>query len=65
VSFLIIRFWVLYQHANIVIAIVKTADAARDQLDLIQSRTDCCLVIDGESLQVGFHSEWFLACLDL
>jgi phospholipid-translocating ATPase len=31
---------------------VKTPDQARDQLDFLQSKLDCCLVIDGESLQV-------------
>ena len=32
---------------------VKTSDEARDQLEFLQSKLDCCLVIDGESLQVG------------
>ena len=31
---------------------VKTADEVRDQLEFLQSKLDCCLVIDGESLQV-------------
>lgn len=31
---------------------VKTADQARDELEFLQSKLDCCLVIDGESLQV-------------
>jgi len=35
-------------------AIVKTSDQAKDQLDFLQSKLDCCLVIDGESLQVCF-----------
>ena len=33
-------------------AIVKTADAAKNELDFLQSKPDCCLVIDGESLQL-------------
>lgn len=32
--------------------IVKTSDEARDQLEFLQSKLDCCLVIDGDSLQV-------------
>ncbi|KII90096.1 hypothetical protein PLICRDRAFT_53206 [Plicaturopsis crispa FD-325 SS-3] len=31
---------------------LKTADQARDQLEFLQSKLDCCLVIDGESLQL-------------
>jgi phospholipid-translocating ATPase len=31
---------------------VKTSDEVRDQLEFLQSKLDCCLVIDGESLQV-------------
>lgn len=31
---------------------VKTADQARDELEFLQSKLDCCLVIDGDSLQV-------------
>lgn len=31
---------------------VKTTDQVRDQLEFLQSKLDCCLVIDGESLQV-------------
>ncbi|CEL59149.1 phospholipid-translocating ATPase [Rhizoctonia solani AG-1 IB] len=34
------------------IAKLKTPDQARDQLDFLQSKLDCCLVIDGESLQL-------------
>ncbi|KAG9009265.1 putative aminophospholipid-translocase [Tulasnella sp. JGI-2019a] len=34
------------------VAKLKTADEARDQLELIESKPDCCLVIDGESLQL-------------
>lgn len=35
---------------------VKTSDEARDQLDFIVSKPDCCLVIDGDSLQVGLNN---------
>lgn len=31
---------------------VKTADEVRDMLDFLHAKLDCCLVIDGESLQV-------------
>ncbi|GAA95919.1 uncharacterized protein L969DRAFT_84487 [Mixia osmundae IAM 14324] len=31
---------------------LRTSSAARDQLDLLRSKRDCCLVIDGESLQL-------------
>ncbi|PPR03047.1 hypothetical protein CVT24_012435 [Panaeolus cyanescens] len=31
---------------------LKTADEVRDELELLQSKPDCCLVIDGESLQL-------------
>lgn len=31
---------------------VKTSDEVRDQLEFLQSKLDCCLVIDGDSLQV-------------
>ena len=31
---------------------VQTPQAARDELEFIQSKLDCCLVIDGESLQI-------------
>jgi phospholipid-translocating ATPase len=31
---------------------VKTSDEIRDQLDFLQNKLDCCLVIDGDSLQV-------------
>ncbi|GAB1525352.1 Putative aminophospholipid-translocase [Rhizoctonia solani] len=34
------------------IAKLKSPDQARDQLDFLQSKSDCCLVIDGESLQL-------------
>jgi phospholipid-translocating ATPase len=36
--------------------IVRTSDQARDQLEFLQSKLDCCLVIDGESLQVRSYS---------
>jgi len=32
---------------------VKTSDQVRDQLEFLQSKLDCCLVIDGESLQLS------------
>lgn len=31
---------------------LKTGDQIRDQLDFLQNKLDCCLVIDGESLQL-------------
>ena len=31
---------------------VQTADQLRDQLEFLQNKLDCCLVIDGDSLQV-------------
>jgi phospholipid-translocating ATPase len=31
---------------------LHTADQIRDQLDFLQNKLDCCLVIDGESLQL-------------
>ncbi|KAI0920746.1 hypothetical protein AcV5_010413 [Taiwanofungus camphoratus] len=34
------------------IAKLKTSDEVRDQLDFLQNKLDCCLVIDGESLQL-------------
>ncbi|KAF8651079.1 hypothetical protein AX16_004941 [Volvariella volvacea WC 439] len=34
------------------VAKLKTADEVRDQLEFLQSKLDCCLVIDGESLQL-------------
>ena len=33
---------------------VKTSDQARTELEFLQSKLDCCLVIDGESLQVRY-----------
>ncbi|KAJ7132851.1 hypothetical protein C8R43DRAFT_895194 [Mycena crocata] len=38
------------------VAKLKTSDEVRNQLEFLQSKLDCCLVIDGESLQL---------CLDL
>jgi phospholipid-translocating ATPase len=35
---------------------VRTADAAREQLEFLQSKLDCCLVIDGESLQLCINA---------
>ncbi len=32
--------------------VVQTQDQVRDMLDFLQAKLDCCLVIDGESLQV-------------
>ncbi|KAG2151082.1 uncharacterized protein EDB93DRAFT_1249573 [Suillus bovinus] len=32
--------------------VVKTSDQVRDELEFLQSKLDCCLVIDGESLQL-------------
>ncbi|KAG8902108.1 putative aminophospholipid-translocase [Tulasnella sp. 403] len=34
------------------VAKLKTSSEARDQLEFLQSKPDCCLVIDGESLQL-------------
>ncbi|EKM76179.1 hypothetical protein AGABI1DRAFT_122765 [Agaricus bisporus var. burnettii JB137-S8] len=34
------------------VAKLKTADQARDELEFLQSKLDCCLVIDGDSLQL-------------
>ena len=42
-------------HARLV---VKTAEEAQNELDFLQNKLDCCLVIDGESLQV---SSWTLS----
>ncbi|KIM23917.1 hypothetical protein M408DRAFT_332096 [Serendipita vermifera MAFF 305830] len=35
---------------------LKTSDAAREQLEFLQSKLDCCLVIDGESLQLCLNT---------
>ncbi|KDQ23925.1 hypothetical protein PLEOSDRAFT_1048673 [Pleurotus ostreatus PC15] len=34
------------------VAKLKTSDEIRDQLEFLQNKLDCCLVIDGESLQL-------------
>ncbi|KAK0538639.1 putative aminophospholipid-translocase [Tilletia horrida] len=34
------------------VAKLKTIDAAQDTIDFLRSKLDCCLVIDGESLQL-------------
>ncbi|KAF8841070.1 phospholipid-translocating P-type ATPase [Paxillus ammoniavirescens] len=34
------------------VAKLKTSDQARDELEFLQSKLDCCLVIDGDSLQL-------------
>jgi len=39
----------------IVLLLVKTAGEVRDELDFLQNKLDCCLVIDGESLQVPLY----------
>jgi phospholipid-translocating ATPase len=41
---------------------VQTADQARDQLEFLQIKLDCCLIIDGNSLQVGsfLKKTWYL-----
>lgn len=33
--------------------IVQTPDQVRDMLDFVHAKPDCCLVIDGGSLQVS------------
>ena len=40
---------VLFDHAR---HVVKTAEEAQQELDFLQNKLDCCLVIDVESLQV-------------
>jgi len=35
---------------------VKSPSQARDQLEFLSTKLDCCLVIDGESLQVSSYS---------
>ena len=40
--------------SDFVFPLVKTADEAKHQLEFLQAKLDCCLVIDGESLQVIF-----------
>lgn len=36
--------------------VVRTSDEVRDHLEFLQNKLDCCLVIDGESLQVLRHA---------
>ena len=36
--------------------VFKTAEEAQNELDFLQNKLDCCLVIDGESLQVRTFS---------
>nr|QBH67581.1 phospholipid-transporting ATPase [Ustilago esculenta] len=38
------------------VAKLRTPDAVRDMLDFLRSKLDCCLVIDGESLQLCLDS---------
>lgn len=42
--------------------VVKTSDQVRDELEFLQSKLDCCLVIDGESLQVRLSLDMYLCC---
>jgi phospholipid-translocating ATPase len=42
------------------VSTVKTSDQVRDQLEFLQSKLDCCLVIDGQSLQVCFTDFCFV-----
>lgn len=42
--------------------VVKTSDQVRDELEFLQSKLDCCLVIDGESLQVLLSLDTYLYC---
>ncbi|KAK8844583.1 hypothetical protein IAR55_006430 [Kwoniella newhampshirensis] len=50
------------------VAKLKTADQVRDMLDFLQAKLDCCLVIDGESLQVcldRFKTEFIILATQL
>ena len=47
------RIHYLARFTNTLPNTVKTAAEVRDQLEFLQNKLDCCLVIDGESLQVG------------
>lgn len=50
------------------VAKLKTADEVRDMLDFVQAKLDCCLVIDGESLQVcldRFRTEFVVLATQL
>jgi phospholipid-translocating ATPase len=47
--------------ARLYVSLVQSPAAARDELEFIQSKLDCCLVIDGESLQLcidNFQAEF-------
>lgn len=47
---------------------VKTADQVRDMLDFLHAKLDCCLVIDGESLQLcldKFRTEFIILATQL
>ena len=52
----VVYFMFLFISVLTHLSIVQTSDQARDQLEFLQSKLDCCLVIDGESLQVCCHS---------
>ncbi|ORX34913.1 protein transporter [Kockovaella imperatae] len=50
------------------VAKLKSADQVRDMLDFLQAKLNCCLVIDGESLQLcldSFRSEFVLLATQL
>jgi hypothetical protein len=42
----------MQERAKADLSIVKTGEQVRNELDFLQNKLDCCLVIDGESLQV-------------
>lgn len=44
---------------------MKSSEEVRDQLEFLQSKLDCCLVIDGESLQVGPNAVVLRALADV
>ena len=52
----VVYFMFLFMSVLTHLFIVQTSDQARDQLEFLQSKLDCWLVIDGESLQVCCHS---------
>ncbi|WVQ85164.1 hypothetical protein IAT38_007329 [Cryptococcus sp. DSM 104549] len=50
------------------VAKLKTPDQVRDMLDFLQNKLDCCLVIDGESLQLcldRFRTEFIILATQL
>nr|XP_031859862.1 uncharacterized protein CI109_004710 [Kwoniella shandongensis]KAA5526934.1 hypothetical protein CI109_004710 [Kwoniella shandongensis] len=50
------------------VAKLKTPDQVRDMLDFLQAKLDCCLVIDGESLQLcldRFKTEFIILATQL